>query len=47
MTLGEPGDRTDDATIPWPESGPRLDVGTLTVRRIDAIDPKDVDAMVH
>jgi catalase len=36
MTLGEPGDRTDDATTPWPESRPHIDVGTLTVHRIDA-----------
>lgn len=36
LTLGEPGDATDDATISWPESRQHVDVGTLTVRRIDA-----------
>lgn len=35
LTLGEPGDPTDDATLPWPEARPRVDVGTLTVTRID------------
>jgi catalase len=35
LTLGEPGDPTDDATIPWPETRPHVDVGALTVTRID------------
>ena len=36
LTLGERRDPTDDATTPWPESRQHIDVGTLTVRRIDA-----------
>jgi catalase len=29
-----PGDRTDDATIPWPADRKRLEVATLTVERV-------------
>jgi catalase len=38
LTLGEQGDPTDDATIPWPRSRQSIDVGTLTVTRIDTED---------
>ncbi len=31
VTLGQPGDRTDDASIPWPEGRVQVDVGTLTL----------------
>jgi catalase len=35
LTLGEPEDPTDDATIAWPRSRHSIEVGTLTVSRID------------
>src|SRR5690606_38318570 len=31
VTLAAPGDRTDDATVPWPQGRERVDVGTLVV----------------
>jgi catalase len=31
ITLGQPDDRTDDASIPWPEGREQVDVGTLTL----------------
>jgi catalase len=34
ITLGQPGDPTNDATIAWPESREQLDVGTLTIDQI-------------
>lgn len=39
VTLGEPGDPTDDATIPWPDERKRVDVGTLTIDHIEAEAP--------
>jgi catalase len=34
-TVGRPGDPTDDATAAWPEDRERLDVGTVTLDRIE------------
>ena len=31
VTLGQPGDHTDDASVPWPEGREQVDVGTLTL----------------
>jgi catalase len=31
VTIGRPGDPTNDATVPWPADRTRVDVGTLTV----------------
>lgn len=31
LTIAQPGDPTDNATIPWPEGRERVDVGTLTL----------------
>jgi catalase len=31
VTIGQPGDPTDDPTLPWPENRQRVDVGTLTI----------------
>jgi catalase len=31
LTIGEPGDPTDDATTPWPATRRRINAGTLTV----------------
>jgi catalase len=36
ITIGQPGDPTNDATIPWPEERERMDVGTLTLDRIES-----------
>jgi catalase len=34
VTVGQPGDLTDDATVPWPEDRAHIDVGTLTIDSI-------------
>jgi len=34
LTVGQPGDPTDDATLPWPTGRPQVDAGTLSVERI-------------
>ena len=39
ITLGQPGDPTNDATVPWPKDRSQLDVGTLTIDRISAEGP--------
>jgi len=31
VTIGQPGDPTDDATLPWPDNREHVDVGTLTI----------------
>jgi catalase len=36
LTVGQPGDPTNDATLPWPADRPQVDAGTLTVDRIVA-----------
>jgi catalase len=36
VTVGQPGDPTDDATIPWPEGREQVDVGTLTLDTIES-----------
>lgn len=38
VTIGQPGDPTNDATIPWPPERQQVDVGTLTVDRVDSDD---------
>jgi catalase len=35
LTVGQPGDPTNDATIAWPADREKLDVGTLTVDRVE------------
>ena len=39
VTIGKPGDPTDDATTPWPEDRERVDVGTLTIDHIETEAP--------
>jgi catalase len=34
VTIGQPGDPTDDPTRPWPAGRTRVDVGVLTVERL-------------
>jgi catalase len=36
ITLGQPGDPTNDATLAWPENREKLDVGTLTIDHIES-----------
>jgi len=36
LTVGRPGDPTNDATIPWPADRESVDAGTLTVTGIEA-----------
>jgi catalase len=38
VTVGQPEDPTNDATLPWPADRQRVDVGTLTVDRIESED---------
>ena len=35
VTIGQPGDVTDDPTIPWPADREHVDAGTLTVDRAE------------
>lgn len=39
VTVGRPGDTTDDATTPWPADREQVDVGTLTVARAETEAP--------
>lgn len=36
LVIGQPGDPTHDATIAWPEGRERVDVGTLTLDRVES-----------
>jgi catalase len=36
VTIGQPGDPTNDATAPWPDGRERVDVGTLTLDHIES-----------
>ncbi len=38
VVIGQPGDPTNDATIPWPEGRETVDVGTLTLDRAESDD---------
>ena len=35
LIIGQPGDSTSDATLPWPESRERVDAGTLTLSAVE------------
>ena len=39
ITIGKPGDPTNDATIPWPTDRAKLDVGTLIIDHVEAEAP--------
>jgi catalase len=41
VTVGGPGDPTNDATIPWPEDRQQVDAGTLTIDHIEAEGPNN------
>jgi catalase len=36
ITVGQPGDVTDDASIPWPDGREQVDVGTLTLDSVES-----------
>jgi catalase len=36
LTVGQPGDSTNDATIPWPAEREQVDVGTLTLDSVQS-----------
>jgi catalase len=38
ITVAQPGDPTDDATLPWPSDRQQIDVGTLTLNSIESDD---------
>jgi catalase len=38
VTIAQPHDPTDDATIPWPPDRQHVDVGTLTIDRVESDD---------
>jgi len=38
LIVGQPGDPTNDATIAWPANREQLEVGTLTLDRVEAED---------
>jgi catalase len=38
ITVGQPGDPTSDATLPWPADRQQVDVGTLTIDRVESDD---------
>jgi catalase len=38
VIIGKPGDPTNDATIPWPKEREEVDVGTLTLDRVESDD---------
>jgi len=39
VTVGEAGDATADATVPWPDARKRIDMGTLTIDHVEAEGP--------
>ena len=39
VRIGQAGDPTDDATIPWPSDRQHIDVGTLTINHIEGEAP--------
>ncbi len=38
ITVGQPGDPTSDATLPWPPDRQQVDVGTLTIDHVESDD---------
>jgi catalase len=42
VTVGQPGDPTADATLPWPPDRQQVDVGLLTLDRIESEDTSPV-----
>jgi catalase len=42
ITVAQPGDPTDDATLPWPPDRQRIDVGVLTIDHVESEDTSPV-----
>jgi len=42
ITIGQPGDPTDDATLPWPPDREQIDAGTLTIDHVESEDTSPV-----
>ena len=40
ITIGQPNDPTNDATIPWPDTREQVDVGTLTLDHVESEDDR-------
>jgi catalase len=38
ITIGQPGDPTSDATLPWPPDRQQIDAGTLTIDHVESDD---------
>src|SRR5260221_13397005 len=38
ITVGQPGDPTNDATLPWPPDREQVDAGTLTIDHVESDD---------
>jgi catalase len=36
VTIGQPGDPTNDATLPWPDDRPQIDAGTVTIDHVSS-----------
>ena len=36
ITVGQPGDPTNDATLPWPPNRQQVDAGTLTIDHVES-----------
>jgi catalase len=36
VTIGQPGDPTDDATLPWPDDRQKVDAGTVTIDHVSS-----------
>jgi catalase len=46
VVVGRPGDPTRDATLPWPADREQVDVGTLTLDRVESDDTSPATALV-
>lgn len=45
IIVGQPGDPTNDATLPWPDSREQVDVGTLTLDKAESDDTSPATAL--
>jgi catalase len=45
VIVGQPGDPTNDATVPWPKERERVDVGTVTLDRVESDDESPATAI--
>ncbi len=41
LTIGQPGDPTDDATLPWPEDRRHVDAGLVSIEHVSSEDASD------